>query len=91
MSVFSCAPQDWFPFSDPSVDIDAVALEMSERAKSDISLPHQPNELERSPVSMKNFLRATRSDGESAYKLWIEWLEWRRGLWYLSVFYVSAT
>lgn len=79
MSVFSCTPEDWSPFSDPSVDVDSVTFEMVERAKADPNLTHTPNDHESSLMTMKNFLKAGKNNPETAYELWKEWLEWRRG------------
>jgi hypothetical protein len=80
MSMFSCTPENWSPFSDPTIDFDAVAMEMAERANNDPNLATTPNDYETSMPVMKNFLRESHSNAETAYALWVEWLTWRQGI-----------
>lgn len=89
--MFSCTPEDWSPFSDPTIDIHAVAMEMVERAKIDPNLPIIPNEYECSLPVMKNFLRECHSSAEAAYELWIQWIVWRKGMPKYSIFLILTS
>jgi hypothetical protein len=77
--MWSCAPEDWAPFSDPIVNIDELCLEIESRYLQDPSLHSPLSEQERNPAILRHFLKNNKNDKDATYAQFCEWIAWRRG------------